>query len=109
LASTWGQLGLTGEFADKSIQTYGHVSPGLKIYLERKLNHWSQKWNENYNGVRRDSAADEARCRLRTWQAGACSKSCRRTSSAWVGRLDARLRRIHAVASQLHQRTIEEA
>ena len=45
---TWGQLGLTGEFKDKPIQTYGYVSPGFKIYLERKLNHWSQKWNENY-------------------------------------------------------------
>jgi phosphate transport system substrate-binding protein len=46
---TWDQLGLTGaEFKGKPIQTYGYVSPGFKIYLERRLNHWSQKWNENY-------------------------------------------------------------
>lgn len=45
---TWGQLGLGGEFADKQIQTYGYIAPGFKIYLERRLNHWSQKWNENY-------------------------------------------------------------
>ena len=45
---TWGQLGLTGEWADKPIQTYGYIAPGFKIYLERKLFHWSSKWNENF-------------------------------------------------------------
>lgn len=45
---TWDQLGLSGEYAGKTIQTYGYVAPGFKIYMERRLNHWSQKWNENY-------------------------------------------------------------
>ena len=45
---TWGQLGLTGEWADKPIQTYGYVAPGFEIAVERKLFHWSDKWNENY-------------------------------------------------------------
>lgn len=45
---TWGQLGLTGEWADKPIQTYGYVAPGFEIAMERKLFHWSDKWNENY-------------------------------------------------------------
>jgi phosphate transport system substrate-binding protein len=45
---TWGQLGLKGEYAHKPIQTYGYIAPGFKIYLERRLNHWSQKWNENF-------------------------------------------------------------
>lgn len=45
---TWDQLGLKGEYAHKPIQTYGYIAPGFKIYLERRLNHWSQKWNENY-------------------------------------------------------------
>jgi phosphate transport system substrate-binding protein len=45
---TWDQLGLTGEYAKQPIQTYGYIAPGFKIYLERRLNHWSQKWNENY-------------------------------------------------------------
>jgi phosphate transport system substrate-binding protein len=45
---TWDQLGLTGEYSNKPIQTYGYIAPGFKIYLERRLNHWSQKWNENY-------------------------------------------------------------
>jgi phosphate transport system substrate-binding protein len=45
---TWGQLGVKGEYANKPIQTYGYIAPGFKIYMERRLNHWSQKWNENY-------------------------------------------------------------
>ncbi len=44
----WGQLGLNGDYADKPIQTYGYVAPGFIVYMERKLFHWSQKWNENY-------------------------------------------------------------
>jgi len=44
----WGQLGLTGEWASKEIQTYGYVAPGFQIYFERKLFHWSDKWNPNY-------------------------------------------------------------
>lgn len=44
----WGQLGLTGEWADKDIQTYGYIAPGFTIYFERKLFHWSDKWNPNY-------------------------------------------------------------
>jgi phosphate transport system substrate-binding protein len=45
---TWGQLGLTGEWADKPIHTYGYVAPGFEIAFERKIFHWSDKWNENY-------------------------------------------------------------
>src|SRR6266849_1607627 len=44
----WGQLGLTGEWASKEIQTYGYVAPGFQIYFERKLFHWSDKWNPNF-------------------------------------------------------------
>src|SRR6266853_3583731 len=44
----WGQLGLTGEWAGKEIQTYGYIAPGFTIYFERKLLHWSDKWNPNY-------------------------------------------------------------
>ncbi|WP_263366275.1 PstS family phosphate ABC transporter substrate-binding protein [Edaphobacter bradus] len=45
---TWGQLGLTGEFANKPIQTYGYSAPGFVVSFERRLFHWSGKWNENY-------------------------------------------------------------
>ncbi len=45
---TWDQLGVNGEYAHKPIQTYGYIAPGFIIYMERRLNHWSQKWNENY-------------------------------------------------------------
>src|SRR5258708_7316881 len=44
----WGQLGLTGEWVNKEIQTYGYVAPGFQIYFERKLFHWSDKWNPNF-------------------------------------------------------------
>jgi phosphate transport system substrate-binding protein len=44
---TWGQLGLTGEWANKEIQTYGYAAPGFVVYFERKLLHWNDKWNEN--------------------------------------------------------------
>src|SRR5258706_12119210 len=44
----WGQLGLTGEWANKEIQTYGYIAPGFTIYFQRRLMHWSDKWNPNY-------------------------------------------------------------
>ena len=45
---TWGQLGLTGEWANKPIQTYGYIAPGFEVFVERKLFHWNDKWNDNY-------------------------------------------------------------
>src|SRR5262249_9690404 len=45
---TWGQLGLTGEWANKEIQTYGYIAPGFAIYFERNWFHWSDKWNPNF-------------------------------------------------------------
>jgi phosphate transport system substrate-binding protein len=45
---TWGQLGLTGEWAAKEIQTFGYVAPGFAISVERSLFHWSHKWNGNF-------------------------------------------------------------
>ena len=44
----WDQLGLTGEFAGKEIQTFGYVAPGFAIAIERQLFHWSHKWNGNF-------------------------------------------------------------
>ena len=58
---TWEQLGLTGEWADKPIQTYGYIAPGFKVYLERKLFHWTSKWNENVKEyVEAREATDDA-------------------------------------------------
>ena len=45
---TWGQLGLTGEWADHPIQTYGYVAPGFATSFERLVMHWSVKWNPNF-------------------------------------------------------------
>ncbi len=45
---TWGQLGLTGEWANKPIQTYGYSAPGFKVAFQRKIFHRSDKWNGNF-------------------------------------------------------------
>jgi len=45
---TWGQLGLTGEWADKPIDTYGYAPTGMRNYFERTVFHGGDKWNPNY-------------------------------------------------------------
>ena len=47
---TWGQLGLTGEWADKPIQTYGHAPSGASRFFEYMVLKNSDKWNPNYRG-----------------------------------------------------------
>lgn len=44
---TWDQLGLGGDWAGKEIQTYGYAAPGFEVYFERKVLHWTDKWNDN--------------------------------------------------------------
>ena len=58
---TWGQLGLKGEWADKEIHTHGYVAPGFAINFERKVMHWSTKWNPNFmEYVETKEATDDA-------------------------------------------------
>jgi phosphate transport system substrate-binding protein len=45
---TWGQLGLTGEWADKPIQTYGHAPSGTSRFFQWKVLGNGDKWNPNY-------------------------------------------------------------
>jgi phosphate transport system substrate-binding protein len=45
---TWGQLGLTGEWADKPIQTYGHAPSGTARFFQWKVLKNGDKWNPNY-------------------------------------------------------------
>ena len=45
---TWGQLGLTGEWADKPIQTYGYAWTGMTNFFQMKVFGGGDKWNENY-------------------------------------------------------------
>ena len=47
---TWGQLGLTGEWAGKPIHTYGHGPGGTTNFFELKVLNGSDKWNPNYQG-----------------------------------------------------------
>jgi phosphate transport system substrate-binding protein len=45
---TWGALGITGEWADKPIQTYGHAPSGTTRFFQLKVLANSDKWNPNY-------------------------------------------------------------
>ena len=45
---TWGQLGLNGEWANKSIQTYGHAPSGTTRFFQWKALGNGDKWNPNY-------------------------------------------------------------
>ncbi|HZZ92165.1 MAG TPA: substrate-binding domain-containing protein [Usitatibacter sp.] len=45
---TWGQLGLTGEWAGKEIQTYGHAPSGTTRFFQWKVMGNGDKWNPNY-------------------------------------------------------------
>lgn len=45
---TWGQLGLTGEWADKPIHTYGYANTGMANYFQLTVFHGGEKWNPNY-------------------------------------------------------------
>ncbi len=47
---TWGQLGLTGEWANKPIHTYGHGPGGTSNFFQIKVLNGSDKWNPNYQG-----------------------------------------------------------
>lgn len=44
---TWGQLGLTGDWADKPIQTYGYAPTGMSNFFELVVFHGGTKWNPN--------------------------------------------------------------
>jgi phosphate transport system substrate-binding protein len=66
---TWGQLGLTGEWADKPIQTYGHAPSGTTRFFQAKVLGSGDKWNPNYReyvetGSKMISDEDKAQQRL---------------------------------------------
>ena len=44
----WGQLGLTGDYANREIETFGYSAPGFATYFERNWFHWSKKWNPSF-------------------------------------------------------------
>ena len=45
---TWGQLGLTGEWSDKPIHTYGYANTGMANYFQLTVFRGGEKWNPNY-------------------------------------------------------------
>lgn len=44
---TWGQLGLTGDWSDRPIQTYGYAPTGMSNFFELTVFHGGTKWNPN--------------------------------------------------------------
>lgn len=45
---TWGQLGLTGEWADTPIVTYGYAPSGMSAFFELNVFHGGTKWNPSF-------------------------------------------------------------
>jgi phosphate transport system substrate-binding protein len=45
---TWGQLGLSGKWANKPINTYGYAPTGMSNFFEMMVFHGGTKWNPNY-------------------------------------------------------------
>jgi len=65
---TWGQLGLTGAWAHRQIQTYGHAPSGTARFFQWKVLQSGDKWNPNFREyVESDSKmiADEDRAEQR--------------------------------------------
>jgi len=62
---TWGQLGLTGAWADQPIQTCGYAPGGMNRFFELAVFDGGDKWAENYreyieNGTKIMAAGSEA-------------------------------------------------
>ena len=45
---TWGQLGLAGEWKNKTINTYGYAYTGMRYFFQQKVFHGADKFNPNY-------------------------------------------------------------
>ena len=56
---TWGQLGVTGQLADKTIHTYGYsLRYATALEFSDRVLHASDKWNENLLGFGNYNKAD---------------------------------------------------
>ncbi|MDB5694806.1 MAG: phosphate-binding protein [Sphingomonas bacterium] len=59
---TWGQLGLTGEWADKPIAIYGRpLKYNIQLGFERKVFDGGDMWNENTREYSHEANADGTR------------------------------------------------
>jgi len=45
---TWGELGLGGEWTNKTIHTYGYAYTGMKWFFQSKVFHGGDTWNPTY-------------------------------------------------------------
>lgn len=66
---SWDQLGLTGDWAGKPIQTYGHGPSGTTRFFQLRVLGNSDKWNPNYReyvetGSKQIASVDRTQQRL---------------------------------------------
>lgn len=45
---SWGQLGIGGDWAGRTINTYGYAYTGMKWFFQMKVFHGGDKWNPTY-------------------------------------------------------------
>lgn len=62
---SWGQLGLTGAWADKEIHTYGYAPTGMSRFFQLNVLQGSEKWNPDFreyveSGTKMVAADDHA-------------------------------------------------
>ncbi len=84
---TWGQLGLSGEWADKPIQTYGHAPSGTARFFQSAVLHNGDKWNPNFREYVETGSkmiADEDGQRLGLKQMLAVELAADRYGIAWT-------------------------
>lgn len=81
---TWGQLGLTGAWADKPIHTYGYAPTGMSNFFELKVFHGGTKWNPNYKQYV-EATAKQATDRAGTTDQMMADLAADRYGIAWAG------------------------
>ncbi|MDP9050357.1 MAG: phosphate ABC transporter substrate-binding protein [Acidobacteriota bacterium] len=89
---TWGQLGLTGEWANKPIQTYGYAPTGMSNFFELTVFHGGTKWNPNLRQYV-EASAKQATTRAGTTDQMMDDLSHDRYGIAWAGLAHARNKR----------------
>ena len=86
---TWGQLGLTGQWANKPIHTYGYAPTGMSNFFELNVFHGGTKWNPNLRQYV-ETSAKQATAHAGTTDQMMDDLSNDRYGIAWAGLAHAR-------------------
>lgn len=81
---TWGQLGLSGEWANRSINTAGYALTGMAVVFQQKVFRGGDKWNPNYRQFIEGGTKQVADTRL-TIQQMLSDLSADKYGIAWTG------------------------